>query len=204
MEINTFSQDVRALAKADDKKAGGPMGQQVRELAHARNAARVAEPATVTPEDELNASILQSAIDVNISAGNEPLSLLFKTALEGINQELSGVLGDDAIQSAHESGLDVTPEATADRIVSLSTAFFGQYLEANPELSEEEALTSFVQVIQSGVERGFSEAREILGGLNVLSGEIAANVDSTYALVQEGLQFFSESYGQADEAEALL
>ena len=114
MEIQPFGQQVQELAKADDKKASGPFGQTISALAQSKN--------------QLNTAILQSNADVSLSAGNESLSLVFKTALEGINDALKDTFGDNAIQEAYDSGLDVSPEATAERIVSLSTAFFGSYI----------------------------------------------------------------------------
>ena len=181
INTNTFSQNVRELAQADDKKANGPMGQKVSEMAHAKN--------------EMNAAILQSAVDVNINMGNDSLSLVLKTALEGINNALLESTGEvNSLQTAYDAGIDVSPEATANRIISLSTGFFGQYQQSNPEMEFEEALTSFVEIISGGVDQGFGEAREILTGLGVLEGKIASNVDQTYVIVQQKLEAFSESF----------
>ena len=183
----TFSQQVQTLAKADDKKSNGPMGLAVSELAHAKH----------TAKKELNAAILESTI--NISAADSPQALVLKTALEGINEALSATLGDNAIQSAYDSGLDVSPDATAERIVSLSTAFFSSYQEQHPELEPEAALVSFTDLIKDGIDTGFAEARDILSGLSVLDGDIASNIDKTYELVQQGLQSFVDSFNKTEE-----
>lgn len=190
MEIQPFGQQVQELAKSDDKKANGPFGQTVSELAHAKNA----EKTQLTAQEQLNISIVQATINVSVSSGNEPLALLLKSAIEGINDVLQATHGDNAIQAAYDSGLDVSPEATAERIVSLSTAFFSSYQQQHPELSQEEAVSAFVDVISGGINQGFSEAREILDGLQVLEGDIASNIDKTYELVQSGLASFLESY----------
>lgn len=182
MEIHNFGQQVQDLAKSDDKKVDGPFGQTVSELAHAKN--------------QLNAAILQTNADVSLSTGNESLSLLYKTAIEGINDALKETLGENAIQEAYDAGIDVSPEATAERIVSQSTAFFDAYQEQNPELSLEEALVQFTEVISGGIDQGFAEAREILDGLQVLEGNIASNIDKTYDLVQSGLAAFVENYNK--------
>lgn len=145
---------------------------------------------------ELNASILQSAINIS-SASNSPQSLVLKTVLEGINDSLKHTMGKDdftSIQAAYDSGLDVSAEATASRIVSLSTAFFGSYQEQHPELNLDEALTQFTDVIRGGIDTGFGEARDILKGLNALDDDIATTIDSTYDLVQEGLDAFIANY----------
>jgi hypothetical protein len=195
METNLFSQAVKTLAKSDTKQANSsPMGQQVTELAHTKNADKAQESSAVTAKKQLNAAILQSAVDV--SAGSQYLSLTFKTAIEGINDALKETLGDNAIQNAYDSGLDVSPEATAERIVSLSTAFFGSYQKQHPELSQEDALTKFTDLISGGINTGFGEARDILSALQVLEGDIASNIDLTYDLVQEKLSSFIENFGK--------
>lgn len=195
METNLFSQTVKTLAKSDTKQANtSPMGQQVSELAHAKNTDKAQESSSVTAKKQLNAAILQSAVDV--SAGSKFLSLTFKTAIESINDALKETLGDNVIKNAYDSGLDISPEATAERIVSLSTAFFGSYQKQHPELSQEDTLTKFTDLINGGINTGFGEARDILSGLQVLEGDIAINIDITYALVQEKLTSFIENFAK--------
>jgi hypothetical protein len=195
METNLFSQTVKTLAKSDTKQADtSPMGQQVSELADAKNADKAQESSSVTAKKQFNAAILQSAVDV--SASSKYLSLTFKTAIEGINDALNETLGDNPIQNAYDSGLDVSPEATAERIVSLSTTFFGSYQKLHPELSQEVALTKFTDLISGGINTGFGEARDILSGLQVLEGDIASNIDLTYDLVQEKLTSFIVNFGK--------
>lgn len=93
-------------------------------------------------------------------------------------------------------GLNVSPDATATRIVSLSTAFFSEYQKQHPVLDQEGAATAFIDIIRGGVGTGFSEAREVLTSLNVLNGEIANNIDSTYELAQEKLTEFLTNLSQ--------
>jgi len=211
MDIKSFSQDVRSLPKADDNRAKQPRGQEVSEMAHARNAERkelkstekIQDSAATIVKKQMNAQILASAVEVSVSAGDQPLSLVLKAALEGINEALKETMGDNAIQKGYDAGLDVTPEATAGRIVSLSTAFFGKYQEMHSDMSQEEALTSFTDIISGGIDKGFAEARDILDGLGVLEGDIATNIDKTYALVQDGLKSFVENYGKIEDMEVM-
>lgn len=150
----------------------------------------------------LNMSIIQVSAEVSLSAGNHSMSLLFKSAIEHLNEVLAPEFGDNAIQAAAESGMDFSPQATADRIVSMSTAFFGRYAENHPEKGMETALNDFVKLIGGGIDKGFAEARQILDGLKVLEGDIASNVDKTYELVQAGLEAFVKNHspsGGTDE-----
>ncbi len=196
---SSFSQNVKQLKATYSKDSGSPFGQQVSAAAHEKNELIKAEHSQQAVKQQNNQAIVQSHLDVSVNAGNEPMALLYKVAIEGINDVLRADYGDNAIQAAYDSGLDVSPQATADRIVSLSSAFFAQYKEQNSEMSDEEAAKSFAEIISSGIDQGFAEAREILTGLNVLEGDIASNIDTTYDLVQDGLTAFVESYQNSEE-----
>lgn len=187
----------RAHGKKNAEVQGSrvPFGAQVSELAHTKKADSAQDSSAVTAEKQLNQSILQASVDVSLSVSNQPLTLLLKTALEGVNKALEGQLGPDAIQSSSAAGIDVSPQATADRIVQLSTAFFDKYQANHPDLNTEEALNSFTKLIGGGIDTGFKEARNILSGLNVLDeGNIGSNIEATYDLVQKGLIAFVENY----------
>lgn len=142
-----------------------------------------------------NAAILQTSLSVSIGAQNEPLALLFKSAITGINEALKADFGENALQNAVSQ--DNSPEGTAGRIVALSTGFFEAYKQQHPGQDEAGALSDFMSAIRSGVEQGFKEARAILGGLNVLQGDIAGNIDKTYALVQQGYADFEAAHTPA-------
>jgi len=141
---------------------------------------------------QFNASILESTI--KLSSTNSPLSLTLKSTLESINDELRESLGDNAIQTSFDAGIDISPEATAERIVSLSTAQFGSYSKQHPEYTQQDAFDNFNALIQSGIEKGFNEAKGILSSLAVLKGDILGNINITYDLVQEKLGSFMENF----------
>ena len=137
---------------------------------------------------QLNASIVQASLTVSLNSSNEPLSVLLKTALTGINEALKDQFGENAIENAVSQ--DNTPEGTASRIVSLSTAFYDAFKQQNPGEDEEVLLNKFVDTLKKGVDQGFGEARDVLQGLKVLGGEVASNIDKTYELVQKGYDDF--------------
>lgn len=139
-----------------------------------------------------NAAILRANEQVSLRSNNDSLSLLYKTALEGINAELEPIMGENAAQKIYDSGIDTSPEATADRIVAFATAFYGRYKELNPGKSEEETLENFMKIIGGGIEKGFNDAKDILKGLQVYEGEVKSGVDKTYGLVMQGLTNFRE------------
>ena len=154
------------------------------------SAAAAPSPATQA-RLQLNASIMQASLTVSLSSQNNPQTLVFKTALDGINQALQADFGHDAIQAA--TSQDNTPDGTASRIVSLSTGFFDAFKKQNPGLSDADVLQKFMDTIGSGVEQGFKEARDVLKGLGALGGDVASNIDKTYALVQQGYADFAAS-----------
>ena len=195
----SFSQDVRNLTNNSEKKESGPVGLQVSELAHNKKSEAVQTPISVTNKKLLNASILESSLKYQGTVANQPQTLLLKTALEGINEALKALGVEKTVEQGVEEGIDVSPEATADRIVSFSTQFFPLYAEQHPEMDEQEALTKFTEIISGGIDQGFGEAKEVLSGLNVLEGDIATNIDKTYELVQQGLTDFIEKYSVNDE-----
>ncbi len=183
------------LKKADvEQEATAAAAEPAIELENAQTQA-------TNQQTELNRSIIESQLEVSVSAGDRPQELLYKTALEALRAELEPVLGPNAIEDAYDAGLDVSPEATAGRIVSLTTGLFSLYQDQNPDLSQDQQLDRFLEVIGGGIDTGFGEAREILDGLGVLEGEIASNIDKTYTLVQEGLQAFRDSFNRTDETE---
>jgi hypothetical protein len=138
---------------------------------------------------QLNASIVEASLTVSLKSSGNPMSMVLKTALTGINEALEADFGKDAIQNA--TSQDNTPEGTASRIVSLSTAFYDSYKLQHPGEDDETTLNNFMETIKKGVEQGFKEAREVLDGFKVLTGELSSNIDKTYDLIQQGFSDFA-------------
>jgi hypothetical protein len=137
---------------------------------------------------QLNMSIVQASLEVSISSQNDPLALVYKSAVENLNDVLRPELGDNAIQTA--SSQDNSPEATAGRIVDFITNMFGLYKQNNPDKEDGTSVDDYMSLVMKGVDQGFKEARGILDGLKVLNGDIAGNIDKTYDLIQKSLADF--------------
>ena len=136
--------------------------------------------------DIRNQQILEASLQVSIQAGNESLTLLYRTAVDEINKVLEPELGPEAIQNA--MGQDNSSEATAGRMVGLSTAMFDAYAARYPEKDMAEVAKDFVRVIRGGFEQGYKEAEDILNALGVLpdATEVAQGIAKTFELVQKG------------------
>ncbi|MBS1169900.1 MAG: hypothetical protein H6R01_818 [Burkholderiaceae bacterium] len=150
--------------------------------ATARNSAKV----------QLNASIMQASLEVSISSKNEPLTLLYRSAIDRLNEVLKPELGENAIQNAATSE-DNSAEGTANSIVSLSTGFYEAYKAQHPGEDGATVLQNFMDTIRSGFEKGYKEAVDILTGLQVFEGGIAADIGKTYDLVLQGYADFQQA-----------
>jgi len=77
---------------------------------------------------------------------------------------------------------EFTPTAVAERILGFVTNAITQ--RAGSELEAQ----SMLQQAKEGIERGFSEAREILSGMPLMTDEIGEQVEKTESLIFEGLE----------------
>lgn len=143
-------------------------------------------------KQKLNAMIMENQLKLSTGDEDNSMKLLYKAALEGINKELEAEFGPNAAEKVKNSGVDTSPQATADRIVSFATAYYQKYSEQYPDMSEEERLDKFLELVGGGVDKGFEDARGILDGLGVLNGKISEDIDSTYALIQDGFAKFRD------------
>lgn len=153
-------------------------------------------------KQQQNIAILQASEKVALQSGNNSLGLLYKTALEGINKELEPIFGKNAAQKIYDSGIDTSPEATAERIVGFATSLFTIYQKQKPSEDKEQQLNDFMDVIGKGINQGFDDAKKILTGLKVFEGEVEEGVGKTYELVLQGLQSFRDKMLEAMKPEA--
>jgi hypothetical protein len=139
-------------------------------------------------KSQQNMAILQTSLDVSLQSKNQPLTLLLKSAINGINELLQPQFGDNAIQAA--ASQDNTPTGTAGRIVSLSTGFYEAFKQQHQGENANDVLSKFMTTIRSGFEQGAKEAQGILEGMGVLNGDISTGIDKTIELVQQGYADF--------------
>lgn len=171
-----------AKAPADQAATAAPDA-----IAQARKAA---EARPEGQRNTLNAQILEASLQVSVQAGNQSMALLYRSAIDSINEYLEPELGPDAIGQAMTQ--DNSAEATAGRILSQSTAFFDAYAAQHQGEDPEDVARNFVALIRGGFEQGFGEAEDILQGLGALEegSPIAVGIQKTYALVQKGYDDF--------------
>lgn len=104
----------------------------------------------------------------------------------------------DDLGMSPKTSLNVSPEATANRIADFALLAFHQFQENHPEFGEDKVRTEFVQFIGEAIGQGIEEARDILTGLNALSSEVDADITKTVNIINERLRQFAEQ-GKAEE-----
>ena len=84
-----------------------------------------------------------------------------------------------------------SPAKVAERILG----FVGGHMARQAaEGADSAQLQKNMQQFRDGVEKGFADARKILDGLGVLNGQVATNIDDTYARIQDGLAALDKQY----------
>lgn len=104
---------------------------------------------------------------------------------------------------------EVTPEATATRIVQGTTALFDAFAEQNPELEGDELVDAFIAEVKKGVEAGYEDAFETLEALGAFSFDgVQSGIEETKRLIGEKLDSFAaylrEKLGVQSTVEAEL
>lgn len=200
-------QNSAQLESANPNNQGKPLlGQaeqanQPKAPEHSQQGGGRADQATIRNEQQ--ASLVAHLFGDGTSASESSLKITYQAAIETLNEKLKAEFGleagaEDPISKQAlkaQGGMENwTPENTAQRIVEGSTAFLAGFQTAHPELEGEELMDRFMDVVGGGISQGFDEAKGILGDLDVLEGDIADNIESTFSLVQEGLQNFRNQY----------
>ncbi len=78
---------------------------------------------------------------------------------------------------------DFTPENVAEQILGSVRKAYGALQQSDAEVSEDD----FFSQIKAGIEKGFSEAKEMLDSLGVLQGKVAEDINKTFDLTLAGL-----------------
>jgi hypothetical protein len=132
---------------------------------------KVTEPKTETTE---------AAESVTISDEYEsPQQILNQKILAALNNEITAS-GGTKIEDLNPA--DYTPDNVAKTILDFIKLGLSQVPEGDTQARED-----LLNQARSGVEKGFSDARDILSGLGVLEGTIAEDIDQTYEMIMQGL-----------------
>lgn len=127
-----------------------------------------------------------SSVSLNFQDLYKGLSLTSKNIVDKINELLKAKV-PDGVQSLNPD--DVTPEATADKIVQGATAFFDVFAKQNPNLEGEELLNKFVETISGGIQTGYDDASSTLEALGAFEVDgVKSGIEETKKLIGEKLE----------------
>ncbi len=130
----------------------------------------------------------EDTVSLNFGDLYKGLSISAKSIVDAINQQL-GDFAPAGVQNLKPE--DVTPEATADRIVTGSVAFFDAYAKQHKDLEGEELIDSFMAEIRKGIKTGYDDAFNILKGLGAFEVEgVQDGIEKTKSLIEEKLVAF--------------
>ena len=96
------------------------------------------------------------------------------------------------LQDGLSGALNMSPEATANRIVAFATSFFGAFQANNAEQGGPQQVDGFAELIRGAVEEGFTQARDILEGIGKISGNVSSDIDRTFGMVMQGIDDFAD------------
>ncbi|RLL50947.1 hypothetical protein D8Y20_10690 [Mariprofundus sp. EBB-1] len=140
---------------------------------------------------------LHVAGQMTFSVRDNPTELILRAATEKINAMFAPHLGDGAIEQAAQSGMDMSPEATADRILAFASQMIGRAESKQLDLpiAQQTSRAQLFENIKVGIEKGFEQARGILDGMQALEGDVKDTVNNTYDSVQQGLDNLAQLLG---------
>ncbi len=108
------------------------------------------------------------------------------------------------VAQAHaNAATDTGPEATAGRIADFAMSFFPSYAAQHPDMSYEQQVDSYRNMVNGAIDQGFKEAMQILGAM---PQEVADGIQQTRDLVDQKLSgIFDHMKGNgAEEAKTAM
>ncbi len=173
-------------AQAESVKAAYGMAKTKNEV----NATEASQPVKGVQIDQVH-------IQDGISA-----QFITHTLMTKIGSKIEAMLDKAGIDPEDYAGVDMSAEATSDRIVSFSTAFFGLYRQQHEEMSDEEAITGFENLVRTAVDDGAREALQMLATFD-LEQEAKPLAQQTMDLVHTKLDdFFADLRNSYTQPEA--
>ena len=103
--------------------------------------------------------------------------------------EAAGI--DLSVESLKASKADHFPSATAKLIVDFAVGFLAQFKANHSEQPGNTQIEGFTELVRGAVEAGFQDARDILGKIGEISGDIAGGIDEIFQLAMKGIDDFA-------------
>ncbi|MCB0320115.1 MAG: DUF5610 domain-containing protein [Bdellovibrionales bacterium] len=133
--------------------------------------------------------------------GGEALAIKTQEIIKKLNELLKEEV-PGGIESLKPE--DFTPEATAERIVTQITSLFPAFQKQHSNLSPEESLSRFLDLVREGVDKGYTAAVGILDDLGAFEIDgVQESLEATRSLIEEKLVAF-ENFKKSPPSEPQL
>ena len=174
--LNAQYSSVRQTRSAEITAVNGEGGRSFQAQA-TYEASYAALGVRVFEEDGSRTTVVDSVqIDLSINLSIESANQILNDRIaEKLNAAFEEAGVDLDIREIQNQNLDTSPEATAKRIVSFATGFFGAFVQNQGEVQGEDQaetarLEDFMSLIGGAIDEGFAEALDILKGIADISG----------------------------------
>lgn len=128
---------------------------------------------------------------------DDNLELLFASFIAYFNQVFEEDLGGILLDNSMEPDLKSSISSFSDRIVTVTTDLFETYFDLHPELSEQEALDQYMNMLYSSINMTVSDFKEMLDRLHQLDEETSSALDEiSDSIIEKGNEFI-DSFGFA-------
>ncbi|GEM_PF-3051268 len=115
-------------------------------------------------------------------------------------KKLEAMFAEHGLELEDYGGVDMAPEATAERIFGFASGMIEIYRKQNSTLSDEKLVDQFEETIRGAVKLGYEEAAEILEGMGIWDGA-KENAERTMSLVDKKFDnFFATLRGSKEES----
>jgi hypothetical protein len=118
-----------------------------------------------------------------------------------ISRQFEEAFGEFYLDSDDLEEMDLSPEATAERIFDISKSHFENWRDQNPEMSEEELIDSFEEAVRAAIDQGYERAVDIFSGVEIDDGVLESAVETVSILHKLLSEYCVDLFAQLDERE---
>jgi len=122
---------------------------------------------------------------LDIGSGEITIGSAFRVVTDRVLAQIRATVDEArAMLGVSPGPLDTSAEATADRIFNFAVGFSEAYRSQHPELDDETARESFVDLVWGAVQQGIQEARDILTAIAPISESVNAGIDKIAQILE--------------------
>lgn len=137
-----------------------------------------------------------------VEGDDEPSLRFVQDHLESeIRRQLEEAFGEFYFDGDDLDELDLSPEATAERIFNLSKGRFENFRDQNADMGEEDLIDSFEEAVHSAIDQGYERAVDIFSGVEIDDAVLESAVETVSILRKLLTEYCVDLFAQLDERE---